>query len=178
MAGKFKRRSGADKTGRSKFPEKFVMLRRYVLQSDAYRSLKPIPRAAYTELRRRFNGHNNGEISCSIREIVAAINCSRDSAGAAFRELEEKGFIKCARQADFNYKLRHAPTWILTEENYGNELPTKEFMRWQSAKEKHGPESRTSGPENRTVSENKDRMNCNSVLKTGPTRQNEPGSRS
>jgi hypothetical protein len=178
MAHKFKRRSGADKTGRSKFPEPFVLLRRYLLDSEAYRSLKPIPRAAYTELRRRYNGSNNGEISCSIREMADRINCSKDSASDAFDELLAKGFIKQARPASFHFKVRHAPTWILTEENYADQLPTKEFMRWSVSKEKAGPESRTAGPEQRTVSEKKDRSNGQAVLKTGPNGHYERGSRS
>jgi hypothetical protein len=178
MANNFKKRGGANNAGRSKFPETFVMLRRYLIQSDAYRSLKPIPRAAYTELRRRFNGRNNGEISCSIREIVAEVHCSKDSASAAFKELQAKGFIKQSRPASFHYKVPHAPTWILTEENYGNELPTKDFMRWRVTEENAGPDKRTVDPETRTRVPKEGPKNGAMVLKKGPCAVVEPSSRS
>jgi hypothetical protein len=167
-----------DKRGRSKGTEKFVMIKHHVLRCDAYRSMKALPRSVYFELRRRFNGMNNGKIHCSIRELANELHCSKDSAAAALEELEEKGFIKCARPGSFNYKVRHAPEWILTEESLGEEFPTKEFMRWTTPKEKPGPEIGTLGPEIRTPTENKDRGNVVMVLKRGPTAQNERRSRS
>ena len=144
------------------------MLWHHVLRSEAYRSLKPIPRAAYTELRRRFNGSNNGEILCSVRNLADAVNCSKDSASAAFAELEAKGFIKCAQRGSFNYKVAHAPKWVLTEEPYHDGLPTKEFMRWRAPEENGGPKSRTSGPGKPTAGDKKYRSRDESVLNNGP----------
>jgi hypothetical protein len=167
-----------DKKGRSKGTEKFVMVWNHVLRCDAYRSMKALPRAVYFELRRRFNGMNNGKIHCSIRELANEFHCSKDSATAALAELEEKGFIKCARPGSFNYKIRHAAEWTLTEESLGEEFPTKEFMRWTKPKEKSGPENGTVGPEIRTPTENKDRGKVVTVLKQGPIGRNERRSRS
>jgi hypothetical protein len=167
-----------DKKGRSKGTEKFVMVWNHVLRCDAYRSMKALPRAVYFELRRRFNGMNNGKIHCSIRELVAEFHCSKDSAAAALAELEEKGFIKCARLGSFHYKIRHASEWVLTEESLGDEFPTKEFMRWTKPKEEAGPKIGTVGPEIRTLIENKDRRKAVTVLKRGPMVRNERRSRS
>jgi hypothetical protein len=139
-----------DKTGRSKGSARFVKLDHYLLDSEAYRSMRALPRAVYTLLRRRFNGSNNGEILCSIRDIVHECLCSKDGAAAALEELVLKGFVKCAQHGSFHFKLRHAPKWILTEEAYREQLPTKEFMRWRAPKENHGPETRTAGPGMRT----------------------------
>jgi hypothetical protein len=178
MSSKFRKRGGANQTGRSKYPETFVMLMKHLLQSDAYRSLKPIPRAVYTELRRRYNGRNNGEISCSVREIAAEVHCSKDSASAAFDELQAKGFIKQSRPASFHYKVRHAPTWILTEENYGTELPTKEYLRWRAIEKNDGPKKRTFGPKNRTPVPKEGPKSGVSVPNQGPCRVDKPSSRS
>jgi len=118
------------------------MLRHWILKSAAWKSLRPAPRALYFELRRRFNGRNNGEISMAVREAAAELHIAKDTASAAFRELEAKGFIKCRQRGDFNWKLGLASVWILTEESYGNEFATKDFMRW-TEQEEAGPNPRT-----------------------------------
>jgi len=160
---------GVNKKGRSKRGEPFVMLWRHVLQCEAYQSLKALPRAVYTELRRRFNGSNNGQITCSLRMLEAELHCSKDSAAKALRELEEKGFIKCAQPGSFNYKVRHAPTWILTEEEHGGQPATKDFMRWRPAeKENAGPETRTKCPHSGTDGTNCVAVLPQTVLKKGP----------
>jgi DNA-binding HxlR family transcriptional regulator len=141
MSNRHKRRGrGVDATGRSKGKEPFVMLRKFVLASEAYRSLKPLPRAIYTELRRRYNGTNNGYISCSLREIEKELHCSKNTASAALGELVKKGFIKRATCGSFHYKVRHAPTWILTEEEYDGKPATKEFARWSAEEKSAVPE--------------------------------------
>lgn len=138
-----KRRGGRrhDATGRST-NERFVWLKHWLLNSPAWKSMKPIPRALYVALRKRFNGTNNGQISISVREAATEIRCAKDSAMRALWELEEKGFIKCSQRGDFNWKLKLASTWILTEESHGGEFATKDFMRWKE-KEKSGPKPRT-----------------------------------
>lgn len=172
MSSRYRRRTrGVDNKGRSKTEEKFVMLQHYLLKSDAYRSMKPLPRAVYTELKRRYNGRNNGEIFCSIRELVAELHCSKDGASAALRELEDKGFIRCARRGSFHYKVKHASLWVLTEERLGEEFPTKDFMRWKPQKENSGTAPRTAAPEKRTEGENQDRGNGNPVPISGPAIQ-------
>lgn len=143
-----------------------------MLRCEAYRSMKALPRAVYTELRRRYNGRNNGEILLSVREIVDELHCSKDSASAALGELEEKGFIKCAQRGSFHYKIRHASTWILTEEGLNNELATKDFVHWRAPEKKTGPRSGTDGPIPSTEDENKDRLKMQTVPKQGPTRKN------
>ena len=124
------------------------MLRHWIVRSAAWKSLKPTPRALYFELRKCFNGGNNGKISLSVREAVAELHIAKDSASKAFRELEAKGFIKCRQRGNFNWKLGFASIWILTEESYWTEFATKEFMRWIE-KERVGPISRTPRSQNK-----------------------------
>jgi hypothetical protein len=125
-----------DKKGRSRGQARFVMLEHWLLDCEAYRSLKPIPRAVYTELRRRFNGLNNGQIIASVRDLAEACKCSKDGVQDALKDLEKKGFIKAASRGSFHYKKRHAPTWILTDQSLRDALPTREFLRWLAPEKK------------------------------------------
>ncbi|PLX36036.1 MAG: hypothetical protein C0605_08365 [Hyphomicrobiales bacterium] len=60
----------------------------------------------------------------------------------AFHELEEKGFIKSKQKGGFDFKIRHATTWILTEYGHGGKLATKDFMSWGNSAE-NGLEEKT-----------------------------------
>ena len=53
--------------------------------------MKPGPRALYVELKRRFNGSNNGAIYLSHRDAAVALNVHRNTVGPMFRELERRG---------------------------------------------------------------------------------------
>jgi DNA-binding transcriptional regulator YhcF (GntR family) len=55
--------------------------------------MKPGPRALYIEIKRRFNGTNNGEIFLSYRDAARALNVHRNTVGSWFEELQERGFI-------------------------------------------------------------------------------------
>lgn len=129
-----------DATGRSISKGKFVMLWHWLMNSAAWRSLTCDQKQLYLELRRRFNGTNNGQIYLSVRDATRELHIAKATAQKAFRALQEKGFLKCARLGSFHYKVRHASLWILTEESYGDQLPTKEFMRWEP-KTGAGPKS-------------------------------------
>ena len=83
------------------------------------------------ELKKRFNGRNNGEISCSIRELTRELHCGKDTATAALAELVEHGFIRQSQPGSFQFKIRHAALWILTEEEYDGAPPTKDFLHWR-----------------------------------------------
>ncbi len=67
---------------------RFVQLPQWVQASDAWATLAPGPRALYIELKRRFNGTNNGAIYLSHRDAAAALNVHRNTVGPWFRELE------------------------------------------------------------------------------------------
>lgn len=129
---------GQDAKGRSK-TDRFVMLEHWVLGSEAWKSLTPQAVSILINLMRRYNGRNNGEISLSVREAATAVNINKDTAGRAFRELEEKGLIRRVTPGGFDYKLRHATEWELTMwPRRDGEVAAKDFMRWQPTK-KAGP---------------------------------------
>lgn len=132
--------------GRSRKGERFVKLEHWMLQSEAWRSLSPAARSLYVELAQRYNGLNNGDISMAVREAARLIHVAKDTASKTFRELMEKGFIRANVPGDFNWKIRHATTWFLTQHPVGDIAATKDFMRWSPAKSEAGPKSGTRCP--------------------------------
>lgn len=124
-------------TGRSSGTKPFCMLHNWVFDCPAYRSLKPGPRAVLWELIRRYNGTNNGRIAYGARDMARAIHVTdRQTIAAYERELEAKGFIKAVQRGGFSVKVsdRRVTEWALTWEKIGDELPTKEFIRWRANK--------------------------------------------
>jgi hypothetical protein len=104
------------------------------LQSRAWRSLPCVARALYLELATRYNGHNNGRISYSVREGAKALKVTKDTVGRMLKLLQERGFIVCTKRGAFSLKVsREASEWRLTE--YDCDIipqhATKDFMRWQ-----------------------------------------------
>ncbi len=124
MSKKFKRK------GQSKF----LIIEAYIIRSAAWQALCPNERAAYLELKWRFDGYNNGRIGLGNRELVKALKSSKDTARRALDSLMEKGFVTKAKPSGFNVKHRVATEWRLTEYNchVTGELPTKDFMRWSA----------------------------------------------
>lgn len=123
-------------TGRSRRQlSSFVALERYILNSPAWKSLSPPARCAYIEICNLYNGSNNGRIGLSARTLSELLPLSRATAGRAFRELENRGFIEAVRQGGFNVKTgtRRSTEWRLTTQHCDvtGERPTKTFMRWQ-----------------------------------------------
>ena len=125
-----------NRTGRSRRDTSHVRLYRYMLRSAAWRSLTPQQRVVYLELENRHNGTNNGFIGLSVREAEDACNISKNTAAACLKVLVERGFIHCTRPGAFTYKKRHASEWELTAWQFGDELPKKDFMRWQPCEKK------------------------------------------
>ncbi len=102
MANKHRRKRG----------RKFIQFWTNVKRSEAYHQLSLPARAALTELLDRFNGINNGMITLSVRELAYELNCSKDTAARALRELDDANL---ARPVDMGkFKGRKATTWRLT----------------------------------------------------------------
>jgi len=99
----------------------------------AWLSLKPAERAVYAEVARAYNGHNNGSIGLSVRVAATRCNIHKDTAGRAFKVLEERGFIECATPGGFSRKTPHATEWRLTDWKCDKtgERATKAFQHWR-----------------------------------------------
>jgi DNA-binding transcriptional regulator YhcF (GntR family) len=113
-----------------------VRLPHWIIETVAYRALKPLARAILIELIKRYNGYNNGAIGLGHREAAHACNVSKNTIKPGFDELLEKGFIRVSRPGGFNMKdpsTRRASEWRLTWLEVGNEKPTYEFKEWLGA---------------------------------------------
>lgn len=118
-------------TGRNEGAAKHVRHYEWMLKSTAYRALNCHSRCLLTELGRRYDSGNNGDVSMSVREAAKLLGCAIDTACKAFRQLEDRGFIRPHEKGAFHVKVRHATTWILTEFSYAGQKPTKDFMSWE-----------------------------------------------
>ncbi len=125
--------------------ERFFQMHVWLLNSEAWKATNVYERCVYMALKQRYNGSNNGDIALSRREAEAELNCSDKPVIAAFKGLQEKGFIRVATKGSFHWKQGvgasgRSSRWILTE--YPVDVPMKhlsadkDFMRWKPEKEK------------------------------------------
>lgn len=113
---------GGNKTGRT--PPKFVQVYYWMMQTEAWATMPPGPRALYIELKRQYNGHNNGAVFLSHRDAAKALHVHRNTVGPWFKALEERGFIAMTRGPHLGPSgVGIASTWALTE------LPTMDGKR-------------------------------------------------
>lgn len=129
---KRRRFTKADATGRGG-GERFVKLHAWLLASPAYRSLGLAAKALLPHLYLLYRGDNNGELFMSVRTAAEAIGSSKTSAARALHELTDRGFIRPRQSGGFNWKARHATSWVLTEFGFAGQLASKDFMQWRAS---------------------------------------------
>ncbi len=110
---------------------RFVQLSEKLQKTEAWALLKPGPRALYVEIKRRFNGYNNGRIVLSHREAAAALGVHRNTVGPWFQVLVEHGFIELTCRPHLGPNgVGKAALIALTEEAYDGKPATRTFERW------------------------------------------------
>lgn len=121
----------------------FFQMHEWFMKTAAWEHASVYERSLYLEIKRRYNGRNNGDISLSHREAAALLKVSNTPVEKAFKGLIEKGFIAPQQRGSFDWKAHQdgrgagrATRWRLTE--LPQDIPervlsggTKEFMRWQ-----------------------------------------------
>lgn len=132
--------------GRSKSPDRFILLDHYLIDSEAYRSLSCTARALLVEFSRLYNGANNGTLFLSQRTAAERLNLkTHRTAGKYLRELEDRGFIRTRVKGSFGCKTRHATTYILTNKRYLDNPPTRDFRNWKPPKAEKKPRAKIAG---------------------------------
>ncbi|WP_323781724.1 hypothetical protein [Thalassovita sp.] len=113
-----------------------VQLPEYLQATEAWATLRPGPRALYIELKRRFNGRNNGRIVLSHRDAAKALNVHRNTVGGWFAELEARGFISMTQGPHLGPSgIGQAALWALQEIPTADGKPAERgFMRWKEMK--------------------------------------------
>jgi DNA-binding transcriptional MocR family regulator len=122
-----------------------VQLPEWLQASDAWATLKPGPRALYIELKRRFNGTNNGRIIFSHRDAASALHVHRNTVGPWFDELQARGFVFMTHAPHLGPAgIGKASIWALGELPTDDMKPAqKAFMRWS---EKQNPRTKNRTP--------------------------------
>jgi hypothetical protein len=112
---------------------RFVQLPEWLQRTEAWATMAPGPRVLYVELKRRFNGSNNGHIILSHRDAANALNVHRNTVGPWFRELEARGFVAMMQRPHLGPSgIGQAAHWRLTEYPSDDMKPaTKDFTRWK-----------------------------------------------
>tara|TARA_R100000654_G_scaffold25326_3_gene48773 strand:+ start:81 stop:491 length:411 start_codon:yes stop_codon:yes gene_type:complete len=100
-----------------------------LLETEAFKYLTGGAFKLLALVKKRYNGINNGHISFSVREGRDLLGCSVNTISRYFDELVKKGFLKIKEKGSFNYKKRHASTWIITSDKYNNET-SRDFKHW------------------------------------------------
>jgi len=126
---------------RSKGTGRFAQLHHFMLNSAAWRALKPAERAVYIEVLAIYDGKNNGRIALGVRDAADRCNINKDTASKCFKRLEELGFIELAQPGGFSLKLRHAAEWRLTQFQCDRTgaFASKGFMSWRPEDSELGP---------------------------------------
>lgn len=122
--------------GKRSLSGRHVQLPEYVQATEAWSTLKPGPRAVYIELKRRFNGGNNGQIWLSHRDAAKAICVSKNTVGPYFATLVEHGLIHETQGACLGPNgIGQATLWALDElPTHEGKPATKGFLMWKKQK--------------------------------------------
>jgi predicted transcriptional regulator len=120
---------GADATGRSKRGGQFVPIPYDMAASIAWLSLSGAAVKVYVELRRRYNGGNNGDLSLSLDEAARLLHLGKATVARAFAELEAKGFIRMTARG--RWYGRQATTYAVSDRPMKNSPPTNTWRVWR-----------------------------------------------
>lgn len=123
------RKGNANAKGRNEEGGQYLTISYKMARTQAFRSLTGTTLKVWIELRTRFNGHNNGLVSLSLREAAALLGMSQTTAHRALTELEEKGFIK--RRTRGSWYGRKAAEFIVTDRSYNGHEATRDWQRWR-----------------------------------------------
>jgi hypothetical protein len=89
------------------------------MEEPAWRALSTTAQALYPWLKLEWHGpdsNNNGQISLSVRDAAGRLGVMRDTAAAAFRDLQAKGFIVMTEHACLGVEgSAKAPAFEITE---------------------------------------------------------------
>ena len=113
----------------------FVQIYHREMDCPAYRLLSVYGRSLLLEFRRAYIARSDGKIVMSVRQAAKLLNCNKDTAAKALRELQEKGWISNTSKGSFSQKTdKTASLWRITNQpiGLGVDTPaTKDFMRWK-----------------------------------------------
>lgn len=114
--------------GRNKH-EQWVPLPYAMVRSEAWLSLKPASIKVYIELRSKYYGSNNGELSLSYGNARKRLRMGNSAIATAFLELEERGFIELITEG--HWYGRKAAEWSVADRHYKGNPATNKWRNWK-----------------------------------------------
>ena len=118
--------------------EQYVKLSYRMLRSDAWRSLGGPAVKVYFELRTRYMGGNNGQLTLSLDEAARLLKLGKATVGRALTELQAKGFIVMTKRG--KWYGRQATEYAVTDKPVNGLPATNAWKNW-------GPEKQILGSE-------------------------------
>ena len=103
-----------------------------MLESPTYRDLSPVAKCLLEEFQRIYRPSRNGQLSVSVMRASELLNVHKDTAGKAFYELAEHGFIALKKGSDWRERLTRE--WALTFEELNGREPTDDWKKWELGK--------------------------------------------
>ncbi|WP_158266702.1 helix-turn-helix domain-containing protein [Alsobacter soli] len=84
------------------------------------------------EVKRVYNGRNNGALAVSARALAERLGVSKDTAAKALRQLVQRGFLEVVAPSSFGWKAKRAAEYRLTDEacNLSNQAPSNAYRAW------------------------------------------------
>ncbi len=119
--------------------EQYVKLSYRMLRSDAWRSLGGPAVRVYFELRTRYMGRNNGQLTLSLDEGARLLELGKATVGRALTELEEKGFIVMTKRGQ--WLGRQATEYAITDKPLNGLPATNAWKHWRPEKQILGAET-------------------------------------
>ena len=110
--------------------EQYVKLSYRMLRSDAWRSLGGPAVKVFFELRSRFNGTNNGQLTLSLDEAMRLLKIGKTTVMRALRELEQKGFVVMTKRGQ--WYGRQASEYAVTDKPVNGVLATNAWKHWRA----------------------------------------------
>ena len=122
------------KKNRHKFevqrPNGFMQFHREIYDSEAYRSLSFIERAALLHLMYHYIPDYREDIFMSNRRLAKDIGINKDTAGRALKRLDKVGLIQMVDESDWYQGT--ARSYRLTFMTYQRRQPTDEWVVFQN----------------------------------------------
>ncbi len=124
--------------------EQYVNLSYRMLRSPAWRALGGPAVKVYFELRARFNGGNNGQLTLSLDEGARLLGIGKATVGRALIELQVKGFIVMTKRG--RWYGRQATEYAVTDKPVNGLPATNAWKHWRPEKQILGSEVDPSAP--------------------------------
>jgi len=121
----------------------YIALSRELVDSEAYRSLKPGARCLLQELMFLVWPDRNGKIGMSQEKASSLLGCTKKSAGKYFEMLLVRGFIKIEKGE--RWQQRQAREYSLTMAIRQGRQPSHEYLSWTEGMNLYGGNKKFAG---------------------------------